>query len=100
MIAGVDRPPVPGASSSPGRGGRRFELSGDLRIHLFAGLFALGTIHHEIEFVLEQVPIGPLTEYMERWGRAIPTVGWPSAVGIALHLANVAISLLLMALPW
>jgi hypothetical protein len=33
---------------------RWFELDGDLRIHLFAILFALGTIHHELELVLEQ----------------------------------------------
>jgi hypothetical protein len=53
-----------------------------------------------LEFVLEQGQVGPFAEYMERWSRAVPSTGWPSEVGVWLHLSNVAISLLILALPW
>ena len=72
----------------------------DLRLQLFARLFALGTISHELEFLLEQSRIGPLTEYMERWSHVVPSVGWLSRTGLALHFANVAVSLLILILPW
>jgi hypothetical protein len=102
MIAQAATPPArafEGAATLT-RPPRWFELTGDLRIEVFAILFALGTIHHEIEFVIEQLPIGPFLEYMERWQRVIPTVGWPSAAGVGLHLANAVVSLLLIVLPW
>lgn len=91
------RPAVSPASPSARPG---FVLAGDLRIHLFAMLFALATIHHELQLILELQLSGPLTEYMERWGRAVPTIGWPSGVGIALHLADILVSVLILALPW
>jgi hypothetical protein len=57
----------------------RLRLTGDLRLRLFAGLFALGTVHHELEFVLEQAPVGPFTQYpgAPGPGRAVdrPAVG-------------------------
>lgn len=77
----------------------RNALRSDLRLEVFAVVFALGTIFHELEFLIEQARIGPFTEYMERWSRVAPSTGWPSSVGLTLHLANVAISLLLMLLP-
>jgi hypothetical protein len=79
---------------------RRYSLTSDLRIQLFARVFAVGTIAHELEFLLEQARIGPLTQYMELWSRVIPSVGWSSRTGLALHFANVAISLLILILPW
>jgi hypothetical protein len=63
-------------------------------------VFALGTLHHELLFILEQQHVGPFTQYMERWAQAKPTSGWPSEVGVALHLADILISLLILALPW
>jgi hypothetical protein len=75
-------------------------LQSDLRLEVFAVVFALGTIFHELEFLVEQARIGPFVEYMERWSRVAPSMGWPSSVGLTLHLANVAISLSLMVLPW
>jgi hypothetical protein len=60
----------------------RLRRTGDLRLRLFAGLFALGTVHHELEFVLEQAAVGPFAEYLERWGRVAPSIGRPSEVGV------------------
>jgi hypothetical protein len=68
----------------------------DVRLDAFAMMFALGTLLHELEFVREIAFAGPLTEYMERWGRAVPTTGWPSWVGVTLHLADAAVSLLVL----
>ena len=74
-------------------------LTRDLRVDLFAILFALGTLHHEVEFVLEAWMVGPLSEYMERWGRVVETVGWPSSVASGLHLAVVLVSLAILVVP-
>jgi hypothetical protein len=71
-------------------------LATDLRFQLFAVVFAVGTIAHELEFLVEVVTVGPLTEYMERWGRAVPTPPWPSWGGLALHLGDLAIALCLL----
>lgn len=79
---------------------RPFQLRDDVRIHLFACIFALGAILHELEFMLEQALAGPLGDYMERWNRVLPSLSWPSELGVTLHMANVAISLLLLVLPW
>jgi hypothetical protein len=68
-------------------------LATDLRFQLFAVVFAVGTIAHELGFLLEVVAVGPLTEYMERWGRAVPTLPLPSWGGLALHLGDIAIAL-------
>ena len=79
---------------------RRFALRSDLRLEVFAVVFALGTVFHELEFLLEQARVGPFTEYMERWSRVAPSMGWSSEVGLALHFGNVVISVLLVVLPW
>jgi hypothetical protein len=71
-----------------------------VRFKLFARIFALGTISHELEFLLEQARIGPMTQYMELWSRVIPSVGWSSRTGLALHFSDIAISLLILILPW
>jgi uncharacterized membrane protein YuzA (DUF378 family) len=75
-------------------------LAADLRIHLVAFVFALGTIHHELQFILEQQLMGPFTEYLERWSRVKPSLGWPSEIGVAIHLADILISVLILALPY
>ncbi|MBA2446712.1 MAG: HTTM domain-containing protein [Chloroflexi bacterium] len=80
--------------------GRARGLFSDLRFDLFAVVFAVGTLHHELQFILEQQRVGPFAEYMERWGRAKQTIGWPSEVGIALHLADILIAVLVLVLPW
>lgn len=67
---------------------------------MFAIVFALGTIHHELQFILEQQLMGPFTEYLERWSRVKPSVGWPSEVGVTIHLADIVISILVLALPY
>lgn len=74
-------------------------LRRDLRLDLFAIPFAIGTLHHELEFVVEVCLVGPLSEYMERWSRAVESTGWPSEVGLAAHGAVLAVSLLLIVLP-
>ena len=79
---------------------RSLGLASDLRLDLFAVVFAIGTLHHEVQFILEQQRVGPFTEYMERWSQAKPTIGWPSEVGIALHLADILIAVLVIMLPW
>jgi hypothetical protein len=48
-------------------------------------MFALSAIHHGFEFVLEQAPLGPLAEHMERWSRANPTTPSPPLVCVAPH---------------
>jgi hypothetical protein len=72
----------------------------DLRFEVFAILFALGTIHHELQFVLEQQLSGPLTGYLERSALVRPTVPWPSSVGIGLHLGCMVLAVLMLVLPW
>lgn len=79
---------------------RHSGLVSDLRFDLFALVFAVGTLHHELQFILEQQRVGPFAEYMERWGRAKQTIGWPSEVGIALHVADILIAILILVLPW
>ena len=79
---------------------RAFGLAGDLRIQLFGALFGLGTIHHELQFILEQQRTGPFADYMERWSVLKPSIGWPSEVGIALHLIDLLLGGLLLTLPW
>jgi hypothetical protein len=87
-----------GPESSPA--GRSLGLTADLRITLFAVIFALGALHHEIQFILEQQRIGPFTQFLDLWRQAKPTIGWSSEVGVFLHLANIVISLLILVLPW
>src|SRR5690349_11396384 len=74
-------------------------LSRDLRFDLFAVVFALGTLHHELEFAFEQMAYGPLEDYMERVSRVLPSTGWPTAVGLGLHLGDVLLSLLIVFVP-
>ncbi len=78
---------------------RPYSLTGDLRLTIFARVFALGTISSVLEFMLEQARIGPLTEYMERWSRLIPSTGWSSRTGLTLQFASAAISILIFILP-
>ena len=77
-----------------------FALASDLRFELFAALFGVGTVYHELEFLMEQGRTGSFWEYMERWSRAIPSIGWTSETGLALHLGTAAIGLLVAVLPW
>jgi hypothetical protein len=79
---------------------RSFALTSDLRFEVFAALFGIGTVHHELEFLMEQGRTGSLWEYMERWSRAIPSIGWTSETGLALHLGTAGIGLLVALLPW
>ncbi len=79
---------------------RATALGSDVRIQIFGALFGLGTIHHELQFILEQTRIGALGDYMERWSRLRPTIGWSSDVGIALHLIDLVVGILLVVLPW
>jgi hypothetical protein len=79
---------------------RSLRLAGDLRIQLFGFIFALGTIHHELQFILEQNSIGPFLEYLDRWRQVRPTIDWPNGIGVSLHLADIVISLAIIALPW
>jgi hypothetical protein len=79
---------------------RFLRLTSDLRFDLFAVIFALGTLHHELQFIIEQQATGPVSEYMERWARVKPSIGWSSEVGLALHLADLVISTLILVLPW
>ena len=94
----------PSASSvrlpTAARFGGPLRLAQDLRIQLFAIVFALGSLHHEAQYLVQQLRVGPLGEYMERWSAAKPTSGWPSEVGLALHLAVVVVSVLVIVLPW
>jgi hypothetical protein len=88
VSADSDRTPIAGGA-----------LATDLRFQLFAVVFAVGTIAHELRFLLEIVAVGPLTEYMERWGRAVPALLWPSWSGLALHLGDIALALGLLVVP-
>ena len=88
VSADSDRTPIAGGA-----------LATDLRFQLFAVVFAVGTIAHELRFLLEIVAVGPLTEYMERWGRAMPALLWPSWSGLALHLGDIALALGLLVVP-
>ena len=90
----------PDPHANPTRARPGFTLTGDLRIQIFGALFGLGTIHHELQFLLEQQRTGPLANYMERWGLVKPTIGWPSEVGIALHLIDLVLGILLLVLPY
>lgn len=83
-----------------GRVRRPLALAGDVRIDLFGALFGLATIHHELQLLVELQLGGRLTEYMERWARSVPTIGWSSQVGIAVHVAAIVLGILLLALPW
>ena len=67
-------------------------LKHDTRIHVVAVLVAVGTVGHVLKLVLDQTMVGPMSDYMERWGRVLPLVGWPSAWGIALHVATAAVA--------
>ena len=101
MTAVTDRRgPSPGVGRDVSGAGGRFGLVGDVRIQLFGVLFGLGTVHHELQFILEQYQTGPLGSYMERWAIARPTIGWPSEVGIALHLLDLLVGAMLVVLPW
>lgn len=73
-----------------------FLVARDRRLRVCARLFGLGTILHELEFALEPGAVGPLGEYMERWSRAVPSTGWPSEIGLALHGATAVLGLLLI----
>jgi hypothetical protein len=77
----------------------RVLLLQDLRIQLFGAVFAVGTLFHELEFILEQAAVGPLGQYMERWGRVVPSLPLPSAIGLALHGAVMLIALVVLVLP-
>lgn len=79
---------------------RPYALASDLRLEIFARVLAFGTIAHVLEFIMEQARVGPLTEYMERWSRIIPSVGWSSRTGLALQMATVAVSLAIFFLPY
>jgi hypothetical protein len=100
MAVSVARRPASrvGVSSVRSRPRLWYRLASGLRLDLFAILFALGTLHHEAEFVREQYQVGRVVEYMERWRPVVPSVGWPSEVGVSLHAANVAVSLLIIVL--
>ena len=95
------------ASSAAGRSAGVFGepaprgwLTSDPRFDLFAVVFAVATVHHELQFLLEQQLTGPLDQYMERMALLKATIGWPSAVGIGLHAACLVVSLLVLVLPW
>ena len=75
-------------------------LASDLRMDLFAGIFAFGCLHHEVQFVLEQQRVVPLSEYMERWAQVKPSIGWSSEIAIAIHLTVVLASIAVLVLPW
>jgi hypothetical protein len=74
-------------------------LTGDLRFDIFAAVFALSTINHTLQMLLEQQVVGPVDEYLERWRNVVPTVDWPSALGLAITGAMLLLSLLTIALP-
>jgi hypothetical protein len=57
-------------------------------------------MHHELQFILEQQHSGSFATYMERWAAVKPTIGWPSEVGIALHLVDLLLGALLLVLPY
>jgi hypothetical protein len=71
-------------------------LTHDTRIHVVAVLVAWGTVCHVLKFVLDQTMLGPMSDYMERWSRVLPSVGWSSTWGIALHLTTAAVAILML----
>jgi hypothetical protein len=75
-------------------------LTSDRRFDLFGFAFALGTVHHTLQQLLEQMRVGPFTEYLERWSRARPSFGWPNEVGVAVYAALLITSLGAMLVPW
>jgi hypothetical protein len=74
-------------------------LASDLRFELFAACFGLATIHHEMDFIREQQRAVPLERYLESWAQVKPTLGWPSEVGLTIHLLLFPLSLALIVLP-
>ena len=86
-------------------------LASDLRFEIFAAVFALSTINHTLQMLLEQQVVGPINEYLERWRNVVPTIDWPSAAGLAIAgmllllslftivLASRRLMLALLALP-
>ena len=98
QTAGVDR--ATRAAAPRTSGPRSPVLVTDLRFELFAVIFALGTIHHEIQLILEQQLSGPIADYLERSALVRPTVSWPSALGVALHVGDIVLALLILVLPW
>ena len=89
---------LPASSPYDAHAGGR--LVGDLRIQVFGALFGLATVHHELQFILEQQRTGPFATYMDRWSVIKPTVGWSSEVGITLHLLDLLLGALLLVLPY
>src|SRR5215212_1557657 len=86
-------------------------LASDLRFEIFAAVFALSTLNHTLQMLLEQQVVGPIDEYLERWRNVVPTIDWPSAAGLAIAgmllllslftivLASRRLMLALLALP-
>src|SRR5262249_46036428 len=64
----------------------------DVRLRMFAALFFVGIVAHELEFGLEQEQVSHLSNYLEHWRRAVPTVAWSSSVGLTAHIANLVFS--------
>jgi hypothetical protein len=75
-------------------------LASDRRFDLFGFTFALGTLHHTLQQILEQMRVGPFTEYLERWSRARPSFGWPNEVGVAIYVGLLVASLVAVVVPW
>ena len=78
---------------------RHLDLATDLRFRLFVALSALGLIHHELQFILEQQRYGPFLQYMEVLRPFRPTIDWPTQVGVAIHLANLLVASVLVVRP-
>jgi hypothetical protein len=90
------------AASRQAPGAARFrglDLATDLRFRLFAALFALGLINHELQFILEQQRYGPFLQYLEILRPARTTIDWPSSVGVGLHLADLLVGVLVLLRP-
>ena len=89
-----------GAATAPERPDRHpLALASDLRFEIFAVVFALSTINHTLQMLLEQQVVGPIDEYLERWRPVVPTIDWPTAAGLAIAAAMLALSLFAIALP-
>jgi hypothetical protein len=76
------------------------QLTSDRRFDLFGFTFALGTLHHTLQQLLEQMRVGPFAEYLERWSRARPSFGWPNEVGVAIYLALLVAGVVALLVPW
>jgi hypothetical protein len=76
------------------------DLTSDLRFQLFGVVFALGTLHHELQLLRSLQRTGPLTEYMERWTHVLPSPGWSSELALAFHIGNSLLALLMIVLAW